>query len=64
MTDTPTGSDLVLALARIETEETGQHDRELRSYLRGAADILALVEQEPSSAGQTLVSNRSLQDGL
>ncbi len=46
MTDTPTGSDLILALARLETEETGQHDRELRAYLRGAADVLALVEQE------------------
>ncbi len=64
MTDTPTGSDLVHALARLKTEETGQHDRELRAYLRGAADVLALVEQEPSSASQTLISNRSHRDSL
>ncbi len=49
MADHPPASDLMHSLAVMHTEQTGRHDRELRSFFAGAAAALALVEQDTSS---------------
>ncbi len=48
--DVLTASERVRALAEMTTEEAGRNEGRLRAYLRGAADALAVAEDEQDDA--------------